>query len=69
MKKRVGSGVGSAPVSQRYGFADPDPYKNVTYPEHSQTSADFFMNFSAFRMHFALVALTQHLRYSLLSQA
>jgi hypothetical protein len=26
---------GSGSVSQRYGSADPDPYQNVTDPEHS----------------------------------
>jgi len=30
MTKRAGSGAGSGFVSQRYGFADPDPYENVT---------------------------------------
>ncbi len=32
LTKRAGSGVGS--VSQRYGSEDPDPYQNVTDPEH-----------------------------------
>ncbi len=32
LTKRAGSGAGSA--SQRYGSASPDPYQNVTDPEH-----------------------------------
>jgi hypothetical protein len=28
----AGSGAGTG--SQRYGFVDPDPYQNVTDPEH-----------------------------------
>jgi hypothetical protein len=27
-------GIGSGSVSQRYGSADPDPYENVTDPQH-----------------------------------
>ncbi len=36
LKKRAGSGAGSASgsVSQSNGYEDPDPYKNVTDPEH-----------------------------------
>jgi hypothetical protein len=34
LKKGVGSGVGSRSVSQRYGFADPDPHQNVPDPQH-----------------------------------
>jgi hypothetical protein len=30
LKKVVGSGS----ISQRYGYADPDPHKNVTDPQH-----------------------------------
>ncbi len=29
-----GNGAESGFVSQRYGSADPDPYQNVTDPEH-----------------------------------
>jgi hypothetical protein len=29
LKKGVGSGIG-----QRYGYPDPDPYQNVTDPQH-----------------------------------
>jgi hypothetical protein len=31
---RAGSGFGFGSVSQRYGFMDPDPYRNVTDPRH-----------------------------------
>jgi hypothetical protein len=36
MIKRVGSGVGSGSISQRYGSGDPDsdPHQNVTDPQH-----------------------------------
>ncbi len=34
LKKGAGSGVGSRFVSQRYGFADPDPHQNVMDPQH-----------------------------------
>jgi hypothetical protein len=43
MKKGVGSGVGSGSraesgsISQRYGSWDPDPYHNVTNPQHWYT--------------------------------
>ncbi len=32
-KERVGSGVGSGSISQRYGSGDPDPHQNVTDPQ------------------------------------
>jgi hypothetical protein len=32
MSKIAGSGSGS--ISQRHGSADPDPHKNVIYPQH-----------------------------------
>ncbi len=44
MTKRTGSGAGFGEgcragfgsVSQRYGFADPDPYQKFTDPQHSK---------------------------------
>jgi hypothetical protein len=36
--KKAGSGAGSESVSQRYGSPDPDPYKNVTDPQHATIS-------------------------------
>ncbi len=34
INEKAGSGAGSGFFSQRYGSADPDPYQNVTDPEH-----------------------------------
>jgi hypothetical protein len=34
--KRARSEAGSGSVNQRYGSVDPDPYRNVTDPEHCQ---------------------------------
>jgi hypothetical protein len=34
LTKRAGSGAGSGTVSQWYGSSDPDPYQNVTGPQH-----------------------------------
>jgi hypothetical protein len=34
LTKISGSGDGSGFVSQMYGSADPDPYQNVTDPQH-----------------------------------
>ncbi len=37
LMKIAGSGSGVGSVSQRYKSADPDPYRNVTDPQHSET--------------------------------
>jgi hypothetical protein len=34
VKKNAGAGSRSVPVSQWYGSPDPDPYQNVTDPQH-----------------------------------
>jgi len=34
LTKRTGPRDGSGSVSQRYGYTDPDPYQNVTDPNH-----------------------------------
>jgi hypothetical protein len=34
MTKIAGSGSGSGSISHRHGSADPDPYQNVTDPQH-----------------------------------
>jgi hypothetical protein len=34
MKKIAGSGYESVSISQRHGYADPDPQQNVMDPEH-----------------------------------
>ncbi len=33
-EKKAGAGSRSVPVSQWYGSTDPDPYQNVTDPQH-----------------------------------